>query len=389
MEENPVKDAGKGLIPKSEFIGLENTVHLCTGGESPVLKSHREAIDRFLADKALGEVSRKRMDDAVSRCKTKAGQLLGVSPEDIALLSSSSEGVNILVHGLDWNAGDNVVICDVEFPSEIIPWSLLQNKGVDIRIVRNRNWYISLDDIRNAMDEKTKLVAISSVSYFTGQRLSIEKLSQMVHENQSLLLIDATHAAGVVPVEAKFADMLVSSCYKWLLATHGVAICYWNRDRLADLNPTFLGWHSAVSIPDWQEPLNFELRPDAGKFEPANHSFISVYMLENALNRILKIGVSSIEKHVLHLSGKLWEGLNELGYEIMTPRSPEERAGNVCFMTDHIHEVTEWLADRGIRIWGGYAGVGRVRVSTHLYNTEKDVDKLLAALKELPDSIKG
>jgi selenocysteine lyase/cysteine desulfurase len=389
MEENPVKDADQGLIPKSEFIGLDNIVHLCTGGESPVLKTHREAIDRFLADKALGEASRKRMDDAVSRCKTKAGQLLGVAPEDIALLSSSSEGVNILVHGLEWNAGDNVVICDVEFPSEIIPWSLLQKKGVDIRIVRNRNWYMSLDDIGNVVDKKTRLIAVSSVSYFTGQRLSMKRLSEIAGVNRSLLLVDATHEAGVVPVEAAYADILVSSCYKWLLATHGVAIFYWNKKRLADLSPPFLGWHSTVSMPDWRNPLNFELRPDAGKFEPANHSFISVYVLENALNRILEIGVSSIEKHVLHLSGKLWEGLNELGYEIMTPENPEERAGNVCFMTDHIQEVTEALADRGIRIWGGYAGVGRVRVSTHLYNTEEDVDKLLAALKELPDSIKG
>ena len=128
---------------------------------------------------------------------------------------------------------------------------------------------------------------------------------------------------------------------------------------------------------------------DADKFESANHGFIGVYMLENALNRILEIGVPAIEKHVLHLSGKLWKGLNALKYEIMTPENPQERAGNVCFMTHHIHEVTEWLADRGIRIWGGYAGVGRVRVSTHLYNTEADVDKLLTALRELPESITG
>ena len=388
MVKNPANETGVGLIPKSEFIGLENIVHLCTGGESPVLKSHREAIGRFLEDKAHGETSRKRMDDTVSRCRIKAGQLFGAAPEDIALLSSSSEGVNLLVHGLEWNAGDNVVICDVEFPSEIIPFSILKEKGVDIRIVRNRNWYISYDDIRNAMDEKTKLVAISSVSYFTGQRLSIKTLSQIVHDNGSLLFIDATHAAGVVPVAARFADLLVASCYKWLLGTHGVAICYWNRDRLPHLTPPLLGWHSAVTIPDWQDPMDFELRQNADKFEPANHSFISVYMLENALNRILDIGVSAIETHVRRLSGKTWQGLKQLGYEIMTPENPEERAGNICFMTDHIHAVTEWLADRRIRIWGGYAGVGRVRVSTHLYNTEDDVDKLLTALKELPDSIK-
>jgi selenocysteine lyase/cysteine desulfurase len=75
--------------------------------------------------------------------------------------------------------------------------------------------------------------------------------------------------------------------------------------------------------------------------------------------------------------------------ELMTPRAPAERAGNICFMTPHINAVVESLAENGIQVWGGYAGVGRVRVSTHLYNTAEDVDRLLTALEKLPPSLKS
>jgi len=372
------------LIPKDQFIGLEDVVHLGAGGEVPMLKSHREAVERFFIDKAKGEGGREREDDTARRCKEKVAALFGVDASDIAFLSTSSEGINILVYGLPWQSGDNVVVCDVEFPSEILPWTRLRNRGVEIRIVRNRNWYVPLEDIEKAVDHRTRLVVISSVSYFTGQRLSVKELSRRVRKTNALLCIDATHAAGVVPVEASEADIVVASCYKWLLATHGVAIFYWNRNRLADLEPPFLGWHSGISIPDWQQPTALTLRSGADRFEMGNLGFISIYILDNALTHLLNIGIPAIEQHVLELSGRVWEGLQRFGMELMTPRNPAERAGNICFMTPHIDKMTQWLAERGFIVWGGYAGVGRVRVSTHLYNSSDEVARFLEALEDCP-----
>ncbi len=94
--------------------------------------------------------------------------------------------------------------------------------------------------------------------------------------------------------------------------------------------------------------------------------------------------MSKIEDHVLELSGRLWKGLKGCGMELMTPESANERAGNICFMASNIQEITEWLESRGILVWGSYAGVGRARVSTHLYNSSRDVDRLLAALRNVP-----
>ena len=137
----------EALIAPTKFIGLENLVHLGVGGESPMLKSHRDAVEQFFADKALGETGRGRLDETVSRCRDKAARLLNVTADDIAFLSTSSEGINVLVYGLSWRPGDNVIICDVEFPSEILPWTRLQQQGVEIRIVRHKNWYVDPDDL--------------------------------------------------------------------------------------------------------------------------------------------------------------------------------------------------------------------------------------------------
>ena len=377
------QDHRDALIHPSEFIGLENTVHLAAGGEGPMLASSRDVVERFFSDKAKGEAGRHEEDATATRCRGKVARLFGVDAEDIGFVSNSSEGINILTYGLDWKPGENVVVCDVEFPTEVLPWTRLKDRGVEIRVVSHKEWYIDLDDILAAVDDRTRVVTISSVSYFTGQRIPIRELSDRLRGTGALLVVDATHAAGAVPVEASYADVVVASCYKWLLSTHGVAILYWNRKRLEGFKPPFLGWHSGTALPDWRNPTEVTLRPGAAMFEMGNVGFISVYLLENALDRILKIGIPKIEEHVLALSGRLWEGLHDLGFEMMTPRAPGERAGNVCFMAENIGEITESLAAQGILVWGGYGGVGRIRVSTHLYNSSEDVEKLLTELRKL------
>ena len=368
------------LILPTDFIGLENVVHLAAGGETPILKSHRQAVENFFTHKAMGEGARHHFEAIYRSSKERIARLLHVSDEDVAFLGSSSDGVNLLLYALDWQPGDNVVVVDVEFPSNIMPWTRLEKQGVSLRVVSHQNWEIQLEDIAAAMDERTRLVAVSHVSYFTGQRLPLAELSEMVHERGALLLADVTHAAGVVPVEASLADVVVCSCYKWLLGVHGVGIFFRNPASLPDLQPPFLGWHSAVTIAPTSAPTDFTLNSNASRFEPGNPSFLGIYILENALGRLLEIGEDAIAAHDLKLSGQVWQGLKERGYDLMTPGEADYRAGNVCFMSDNVEAVLEALDRQNIRVWGSYAGVNRVRVSTHLYNTEADVERLLAAV---------
>lgn len=372
------------LIDPSKFIGTDGITHLCTGGESPMLKTHLDAVHRFSKDKLLGEGGIARRLKVSEGCKEKVGRLFGVPATDIAFLSSASEAINLLVYALDWSPGDNVVVADVEFPSDVLPWTLLKEQEVELKIINNNKWHIDLDALDEAIDENTKVVNVSHVSYFTGQRLPLKELSEIVHRKNALLCLDVTHSAGVVPIEAQYADFVVSSCYKWLMATHGVGIFYWNRERVPNLKPPFVGWNTPASMPDWRDPSNYIPRKNATRFTPGNENWLGVYILDNALDCLLGIGIEKIEEHVLELSSRVWHGLTDMGWEVITPIAPEERAGNVCFTAADVNVVTKALEARDVLIFGAYGGVGRARVSTHFYNSHSDVDRLFEAMQEIP-----
>jgi selenocysteine lyase/cysteine desulfurase len=369
------------LIAKSEFVGLENIVHLAAGGETPMLKSHRQAVEQFMIDKSRGEQARTLEAEMVELARGKCSRLFSVRPEEITFLSNASEGINNLAYGLDWETGDNVVVADVEFPSGLLPWTRFEKMGVEVRVARHRDWAIELEDIAALIDDRTRVVCISHVSMFTGQRIDLEALSRMVRSSKALLLLDATHAAGVVPVDASLADIMVSSCYKWMLGVHGAAVFYVNRDRLPDFSPPFLGWNSPAQHGGWEKPTEFTLQPSAHQFQPGNAGFISVYILNNALDHILNIGIDAIERHALALSGAIREAVDALGFELMTPFEDARRAGNVCFMAENLEAIREELERQQVFIWGAYAGFGRLRISTHLYNDSTDVERCIAALQ--------
>jgi len=217
------------LIPKASFVGIDGFAHLATGGESPTLCTHLDAAQQFLQDKSQGEPARELQAAVMEEARQQCAALFKVPANDLTFLSSATEGINVVRYGLDWEAGDNVVVADVEFPSDILPWTTLKNTGVEVRVVKHHNWVISEQDILDRIDKRTRVVAISQVSMFTGQQMDIPMLSKGAREAGALFLLDATHAAGVVPVDANLADIMVSSCYKWMLGVHGTAVFYWNR----------------------------------------------------------------------------------------------------------------------------------------------------------------
>jgi len=371
------------LVSTDEFAGLETVVHLAAGGESPMLLSHQEVFHEFMKDKAKGEPARALLEEALVRTTEKCAQLMSVESRDVTFLGSASDGINAVLYGLDWNAGDNVVIADVEFPSGVFPWTGLQQAGVEIRIVKHRQWVVDPADIESMVDERTRIVLVSHVSMSTGQRIDIKRLSEFTRPTQARLVIDATHALGVVTVDAALADVVVSSCYKWLLGVHGAAVFYWNRDTFPELQVPFLGWNSVSKSGGWQQPLEFALKEGTHRFQPGNPCFLGLYLLENALDRLLVLGKDNIEQHALGLSGQLHSAVSGLGYDVMTPAATSERAGNICIASDRIVEIADSLAGQGVLVWGTYASAERLRISTHVYNSSADIDSCVSALAGL------
>ncbi len=366
------------LVAKDDFLHAPAVAHLCAGGETAILKSHQDVVARFFAQKSAGMAGREEgLMGTLERCRSRAAALLGVDAADIAFLDSATDGVNQLAAGLEWRAGDNVVVEDIEYPSDIYPWARLADRGVAVRIARQWGEEPTLERLAAAMDDRTRVLSISQVSFLTGRRYRLEDLRALCDRFGALLSVDATHAAGVVPVPARSADVLVSSCYKYLLGVHGAAIFYRNPARLADLQPQTIGWHSITGARSVAAPAEYQLAPDAARFEAGNPPLLALAILDNALAYLDAVGIERIERHVIALGGKLRRALVERGLTLLTPEDPARRGPNICFAWPEPNALVRALAERGVLVWGGD---GRIRVSFHLYNDEADVERLLAAL---------
>jgi selenocysteine lyase/cysteine desulfurase len=207
----------------------------------------------------------------------------------------------------------------------------------------------------------------------------VEALREIADRTGAWLYVDASHAAGAVPVSGRLADFTVSATYKWLLGCQAVALLGWNRERVPELEPAIAGWRSVEEgllageggLPPW--------KPGAERLEAGNPPWLPIYFLDTGLAYLCDLGIEQIAAHDGTLSARMYAGLAALGLPLATPADPRWRAGNVCFWTDLPEAILAALAERGI-FASGYAG--RMRFSTHIWNSEADVDQCLAALRE-------
>lgn len=364
------------LAPKSDFIGLEGVAHFAAGGETPVLRRHLEAAARFAQDKGGGMAGRERFWDVRARAAERLAAMLGMHPGDIAMVGSASEGIGQVVSSFEWKPGDSVVVGATEFPSGVFGLARLRALGVEVRVVPARDWYLRVEDLAAACDASTRLVYASHVSYLTGQRLDVARLSEGVRAAGAALLLDATHSLGVVPVPGHLADFVVCSGYKWLLATH-MGVLAWNRARRSEFTPLGVGWRSGTA---GAEPGTYTLHSDAARAEAGNPNHLDVYILDSALDYLHGLGLDRVAAHALTLGGKLREGLGRRGLPLITPEAEDERAGNICLAHPDSEAVVARAAERNILLWGGD---GRLRLSVHCYVTTEDVERILAVLPEL------
>ncbi|OGG49018.1 MAG: hypothetical protein A3F84_14375 [Candidatus Handelsmanbacteria bacterium RIFCSPLOWO2_12_FULL_64_10] len=370
------------LVPPSEFVGLGGVTHLCTGGEAPWLKAQEEVHAEFARYKSAGFAGRAKVYERGERCREHMGQLWGVPPDRIALTPSAAEGMSYLARGLDWREGDNVVTTNLEFPSVAYAWRLLRRRGVEVRLVPHRDWLVSEADLLSAVDARTRVLAVSHVSFYTGQCLDLARLSDGLRRTEALLAVDATHASGVLRVPAALTDLTVSSSYKWMLATHGVAPCYLSARAEARTEATCFGWRNLDVWPKQraERAPDADVKPMPQRLEPGNPAMVAVMFLDRALEVLLRVGAERIENHARDLSEQVSAGLERLGRTVISPRFRAGRSGNTCFLADDAKGVQDRLADRSVLCWGEY---GRVRVSAHLYNGSEDVERFLKALAKV------
>ncbi|MFW6075613.1 MAG: aminotransferase class V-fold PLP-dependent enzyme, partial [Chloroflexota bacterium] len=232
------------LIAKHQILGAQAGAYLATAGEGLVPKRAIDATAQYYRHKVSATDGRRRINDVTQDVRERLARLLGAGSADIGLLSNTSHALTAVFRLINWREDDNIVLLtnELEFPSLVLPpVKLVRDRGVEMRVVDHDNWEVTPESIAAAVDERTRLVLLSHVSYRTGLRIDIERLSELLEGSGAWLVVDASQSLGMVPVPASACHFLVSTSCKWLMGPHGTGVLYWNRDRLPDIVPEDIG----------------------------------------------------------------------------------------------------------------------------------------------------
>ena len=349
---------------------------------APLSGPAQQALVEWAADVAAnGAVSDSRWVKRVEEVRRLAARLLSADPHDIAFVKNTSEGVGIVAEGFPWRPGDNVVTAAEEYPANIYPWMNLASRGVEFRTVASREGRIAIDDLRAALDQRTRLVSLSFVEFASGFRNDLDAVGALCRERGIYFFVDAIQGLGVFPLDVSQTpvDFLSADGHKWLLGPEGAGIFYIRRELVDLLRPLGVGWNSVVGSRDFSR-IDFTLKPHAGRWESGSLNVAGITALGASLEMLLGIGTGAIAERVLELTDYLCDQAQRAGLPVFSSRLPAEKSSIVSLLSpqDEPRKVVRHCRDRGVVI---NQRAGRLRVSPHCYNTPAELDRLLELLR--------
>jgi selenocysteine lyase/cysteine desulfurase len=369
----------RGLFPVTRSLAYLNHA-----GVAPISTRVVEALRRFAAEASeRGAFDYAQAFDAeVERVRGRAALLVGALPDEIAFVKNTTEGLGLVAAGLDWQAGDQVVTCDLEYPSNVYPWWSLRERGVETVMLRGRDGALPLEQVEAALaSPQVRLLALSSVEYASGARNDLAALGALCRDRGVLFCVDAIQSLGCLPLDAGACgiDFLAADGHKWLLGPEGCGIFYCARHALERVRPRVVGWRSVVENWDYDR-YHLQLQPGAGRFEEGTPNTAGIFGLGAAIDLLLEIGPGAIAERVLALTDRLAAGLRERGARVLSPRAEGRASGIVSFEVpgEPAERTVARLRRAGVFV---VARRGGVRASPHCYNDESDLERLLAALR--------
>lgn len=350
----------------------------------------QEAMTKWLVQAASeGDLNWLQWDQGVQNCRKAAARLINARSEEIALVPNTTAGITLVAEGLDWRAGDNVVLFDNEFPSNQYPWLNLASKGVEIRRLSpvDAKGRIDLAQVEKAFDSRTRLVSISWVGYASGWRISVEDVVATAHRHGVLVFLDAIQGLGVFPIDVQKTpvDFLAADGHKWLLGPEGAGIFYLRTEHLDRLRAIGIGWNSVENRHRF-ERIELKLRPDATRFEGGTLNMAGFLGLGASLELLMQHGVgpntNELAKHVLALGDYACAALRRTGATIVSHRGDGCSSGIISFLPRQgdLMAIRSQLKDRGVIL---SCRNGWLRIALHGFNNEADVERLCEAVAEV------
>lgn len=367
---------------RAEFPVTREWAFLNHASVAPLSRRAHDRILEWAADFTQhGNLREAEWYREVETVRAAAARLIGTTPDEIAFLKNTSEGLALVAEGLDLEPGNSVVVIGKEFPANVYPWLHLQSRGIEVRTVPpGEQGRVALEDLAAAIDASTRLLSISFVQYASGFRCDLAAIGQLCRDRNVLFCVDAIQGLGVFPVDvnAMHIDFLSADGHKWLVSPEGAAIFYCRRELLDRLRPTSVGWKSVANYGVFAE-IDFRFPPTAARFECGSLNVAGITAMGASMQLLDEVGPAEVEARVLAVTDELAQRLTAAGAMVYSPREPGEWSGIVSFVWPQGESRRLKLGCLKRQVMISYRD-GRLRASPHFYNDSSDVDALLDAL---------
>jgi selenocysteine lyase/cysteine desulfurase len=381
MDPNPSHEELQGQFPT-----LAEYIYANHAAISPWPRKTALAVQRF-AEKnyRLGPLAYPEWLQTDRQLRGLCADMLNAaSPDDIALLKNTSEGINLLANGIDWESGDNIVSTANEFISNRLPWQALAGRGVELRRIDVRGEMHPEQALLAAMDKRTRLLCISSVQWADGFRLHLERLGEACRASGTIFFVDAIQHFGALrlDVRAGCVDAMCAGSHKWQLGPEGMAVFYCHPALRESLSLSQWGWHML------ERPFQFDVPgrapvSKARRYEAGSPSRIGQVALYASLGLLHSYGVERVERDVLANTGRLLDGLAATaGLTVTSDTAPERRSGIVSFACRHLEPDAFVARLREAGVLATRRGAS-IRLSPHFYQPPAQIDALLQAVEHV------
>lgn len=317
------------------------------------------------------------------------GQILGGVPaRNVTITKNTNEGFNIIMQGFEFKPGDNVVTFDREHSSILVPCiHAAQAKGVEVRFAGMGPECIpSLEALWEQVDDHTVMILVSYVQSLSGFKMDLEKLGRRCREKGIFLVVDGIQGVGLSRFEAeKWGVSAVSAgAYKGLGAFISIGYLYICDELMKRVRPTFVAYNNQIVLDrsGVQPVVRYLDELNAAKYDNSSSDLLGTYVLHDAVKALLDIGTEHIEERILRLLGRLYDGLYEMGYEIVTPRDRERQCASLCIRSGNADKIYEYFLSNKVIITNGRGGF--LRISLGAYSNEEDIERTLETASSCP-----
>ncbi len=376
-----------------EFPGSSETLYFNHAGISP-LPTRTQARVKWAIDEFARQPGRFWMKhglDYTERLRQEMAAFLhAASPWEIVPSTTTSAGLNAVAQAMAWQPGDNVVFCDVEFPSNVYPWLSLAREGVESRLVPSTDGGLTLAALQSYVDGRTRVIAASAIQFFTGHHTDLTAVGRFCQERAILFVVDAIQAIGHMPidVQAMGIDVLACGGQKSLLALPGQGFLYVRQEVAEEMQPRAIGSNATVDYLHW---LKYDLTPApaAQRFMSGTPNIPGIIAMVESLGLIRELGVENIDRHTRELSDRVTAVLTNLGYRVISPQPAHGPI--VTFAVDLSSEEADALVAALARQRVALVkhldkeGNAYLRVSFHCYNTIAEIEQFGGIMQEIRD----